>query len=90
MAVPSTEINHFRSEMRAQVQAMRAIDNRLAIIEDHGANDAERQAFFEAEFGPDSNNPDLTWTEFATGIVGVRALRTAWDTNKEAIAKLLK
>lgn len=90
MAYPSTEIDRFRSRVQQTVDNMRDIDALLAIVEDHGATDAERQAFFQAEFGADSNNPDITWAQFGAAIIALRAIRTAWTTNKHAIAKLLK
>lgn len=90
MAYPSTEIDRFRGRVQQTVDNMRDIDALLAIVEDHGAPDAERQAFFQAEFGTDSNNPDITWAQFGAAIIALRAIRTAWTTNKYAIAKLLK
>lgn len=90
MAYPSTEVDKFRAQVQRTVENMRDIDPLLAIVEDHGTTDAERQAFFQDEFGADSNNTDLTWAQFAAGIVALRAMRTAWATNKYAIAKLLK
>lgn len=90
MAYPSTEVNRFRTEATAFVNELRQIDAVLAIVEDHGVDDAARQAFFQAEFGVDANNPDITWAEFAAGVQALRAIRTAWGTNKLAIAKLLK
>lgn len=89
MAYPSTEIDRFRTQVARTVENMRDIDALLAVVEDHGATDTARQAFFEAEFGG-TNNPDITWAEFAAGILALRAMRTAWATNKYAIAKLLK
>lgn len=90
MAVPSTEVDRFRNQVLAAVNAMRGIDALLAVIEDHGADDAARSAFFDQEFGVDSNNPDITFAEFAAGLTALRAMRTAWGTNKYAVAKLLK
>lgn len=90
MAYPSTEIDRFRSNVQRTIEAMRGVDALLAIVEDHGADDAARQAFFDQEFGPDSNNPDITWAEFGQAIIALRAIRTTWTANKYAIAKLLK
>ena len=90
MAYPSTEIDRFRGTVQQTVDNMRRIDALLAIVEDHGADDAARQAFFQAEFGAESNNPDLTWAEFGKAIIALREIRTAWNSNKYAIAKLLK
>ena len=90
MAIPSTEVNRFRSQVERTIEAMRGVDALLAIVEDHGATDAARQAFFDQEFGADSNNPDITWEEFGAAIIALRAIRTTWTQNKYAIAKLLK
>jgi len=90
MAVASTELNNFRSKVRSLIESMRDIDDLLAIIEDHGANDAARLAFFSGEVGTDTNNPDIDVTELTDGIVGIRALRSAWESNRLDIAKLLK
>lgn len=90
MAVPSTEVLRFRAKATQLIDDLRDIDAILAIVEDHGANDTERQAFFEDEFGTDSNNPDLSWSDFAAGVVALRAIRTAYDTNKYDLALLLK
>lgn len=90
MAQPANQVGTFRSRVADTVDAMRGIDRTLAIIEDHGADDATRQAFFQSVFGGATDNPDLTWAEFAAGIIAMRALRTAWNTNKLAIVKLLR
>ncbi len=90
MAQPANQVGTFRSRVSDTVDSMRSIDRVLAIIEDHGADDATRQAFFQASFGAATDNPDLTWGEFAAGIIAMRALRTAWNTNKLAIVKLLR
>lgn len=84
MAQPSTEVNHFRNRMNNLTDAFRSVEEVLAIIEDFGTNDAERQAFFQAVF----TDYDITWSEFAAGIVALRAMRTAWNTNKTAMVKL--
>ena len=90
MAYPSTEIDRFRQQVARTVENMRDIDALLAVVEDHGSTDAERQAFFAAEFGEGTNNSDITWAQFAPRILALRAIRTSWGTNKFAIAKLLK
>jgi len=72
------------------VDSLRGIDGALAIIEDFGANDAERATFFQASFGAATDNPDLSWAEFAAGIVALRAMRTAWQSNRLAVVKLLR
>lgn len=90
MAIPANEISTFRTRVRGVVDSMRGIDSALAIIEDFGADDAARQAFFEASFGAATDNPDLTWAQFAQGIIALRAMRTAWNTNKLATVRLLK
>lgn len=90
MAVPANEIAAFRSRVRGVVDSMRGIDGALAIVEDFGADDAARQAFFETSFGGATDNPDLTWAQFALGIVALRNMRTAWNTNKLNAVKLLK
>lgn len=89
MAYASTEIGKFRGQVGSLVNALRDIDAALAIVEDQGATDAERQAFFQAEFGVDSNNTDITWAQFAQGVLAVRAMQTAYETNKLSLAKLL-
>lgn len=90
MAYPSTEVDRFRSQVSAAVDSMRRIDALLAIVEDHGVDDAERIAFFGGEFGVDSNNTDITTNEFAQGIQALRDIRTQWETSKYAVAKLIK
>ncbi len=87
MAYPSTEAIKFRDRASRFVESLRDLDSILAVVEDHGITDAERQAFFSDVFTVDS---DITWTEFAEGVIALRNLRTAWDTNKIAIAKLLR
>lgn len=86
MAQPSTEIAHFRSKVNGFVDAMRDLDAILAVIEDQGTDDAARQAFFTSVFSVDY---DITWNQFAAGVVALRAIRTARDSNKLAIARLL-
>jgi hypothetical protein len=88
MALPATEIGNFRTRVNGLSDALRAIDSALAIIEDFGADDAARQAFFESSLGANTDHPDLTWAAFAAGVVGMRNMRTAWNTNKLAIVKL--
>lgn len=90
MAYPDTEVNRFRAQVGKTIEAIRDIDPLLAIVEDHGATDAERQAFFATQFGEGTSNADITWAQFAAGILALRAIRTAWATNKGAIVKLLK
>lgn len=90
MAQAANQVGSFRGEIAGTVNSMRSIDRVLAIIEDHGADDAARQAFFQSVFGEATDNPDLSWAEFAAGILAMRALRTAWNTNKLAIVKLLR
>lgn len=90
MAFSSTEVGRFRDRATDFINALREIDEVLSIVEDHGANDADRQTFFQAEFGANSNNPDLTWATFAQGVTALRAIRTARDANKLALAKLLR
>lgn len=90
MATPSTEVVRFRDAATKFIEDMRDIDRVLAIVEDHGADDAARQAFFTAEFGVGTNNPDLTWATFANGVIALRAIRTARDAQKLALAKLLR
>lgn len=86
MAHPTTEVNRFRMAVTELVDDLRDLDAILAIVEDHGATDAERQAFFASVFGQES---DITWAEFAQGVMALRGIRTARDTNKLALAKLL-
>lgn len=90
MAVPANQVNVFRTRVVTTVDALRGIDPLLAIIEDAGVDDAARQAFFQASFGAATDNPDLTWAEFVAGIIALRAMRTSWNTNKLATAKLLR
>lgn len=86
MAHPTTEISRFRDRVTAFVDDLRELDAILAVVEDHGTNDSERQAFFESVFA----GGDISWTTFAQGIVALRAIRTARDANKVALAKLLQ
>ena len=86
MAYPTTEAARFRERVTQLTNQMRTIDAILATVEDHGADDTARQTFFDDVFGVDS---DITWNEFASGVVALRNMRTAWNTNKLAIAKLL-
>lgn len=90
MAVAATEIVRFRDAATKFIDDLRDIDRVLAIVEDHGVDDAARQAFFTAEFGSGTNNPDLTWAIFANGVIALRAIRTARDAQKLAMAKLLR
>lgn len=89
MAHPSTEIGRFRDRVTRFHDALRDLDEILAILEDHGTNDTERQAFFAPVFDA-AQNYDITWSTFAAGVVGLRAIRTARDANKLAVAKLLQ
>lgn len=90
MAYPSTEVANFRGEVTRTVAAMRRINTQLAIIDDQGADDPARAAFFQNEFGPDSNNPDITWPEFVAAVVALRNLQTAWEANRIALSKALE
>jgi hypothetical protein len=90
MAVPANQVGTFRTRVASTVDALRNIDPLLGIIEDMGTDDTARQAFLQASFGAATDNPDITWIEFAAGIVALRAMRTAWNTNKLAVAKLLR
>lgn len=89
MAYPSTEINDFRAQVERLVDSLRRINAVIAIVEDQGADDAARQAFFSGEFGEGTNNPDITFAEFGQGVAAARNIRTAWEANKLALAKLL-
>lgn len=89
MAYPIAEISKFRAATKDAVDALRDLEPLLAIVEDHGANDAERALFFDANFGEGQAYPDITWAEFVAGIQGLRAMRDAWNTNKENVVKLL-
>lgn len=86
MAYPSTEIQRFRSKVTSFVEDLRDLDEILATVENHGADDAARQDFFTSVFTPEN---DITWAAFAAGVVALRAMKTARDTNILAIAKLL-
>lgn len=87
MSYPAIEVNRFRDEVTLYMNHLRDLDRILAIIEDQGADDAARQTYatpvFDASY-------DLTWAQFASGVVALRAIRTARDSNKLAIAKLVK
>jgi hypothetical protein len=87
MAHPTTEVAKFRSRVTQLVEDLREVDAILAIVEDHGTNDTEREAFFTSIFGAEY---DISWTTFANGVVALRAIRTARDANKIALAKLLE
>lgn len=90
MAQAANQVNTFRTRVLATVDALRGIDALLGVIEDAGADDTARQTFFQSVFGANTDNPDITYAEFAAGIVALRAMRTAWQTNRVAIFKLLK
>lgn len=90
MAAPAIEIQRFRDAATRFIDNLRDIDSILAVLEDHGVDDAARQAFFQAEFGAGTNNPDITWSQFAAGFVALRAIRTTRDAQKIALAKLLR
>lgn len=90
MAEPITVVSRFRDGVQRTADNMRAIDALLAIVEDHGVDDAARLAFLADMFGEGNPFPDITTNQFAAGIVALRNLRTAWATNKYAIAALLK
>lgn len=89
MAEPIKVVRNFREGVQDVADNMRAIDGLLAIIEDMGADDAARLAFLAGMFGEGTPNSDITQNDFAAGIIALRAMRTAWGTNKYAIAKLL-
>lgn len=90
MAVPAVESIKFRERATRSIDVLRDIDSVLSTVEDFGTTDAERQAFFQAAFGTGTDNPDLTWSEFAAGIIALRAIRTAWQANRIALARLLR
>lgn len=87
MAHPTTEVNKFRGLVTQFVEDFRRIDAILATVEDHGVDDAARQAFFAEVFAPEY---DIDWATFAQGVVALRAIRTARDANKIALARLLE
>lgn len=86
MAFPSTEINRFRDRVTVFMDDLRELDVILAVVEDHGTNDAARQTFFESSLA----GQDIDWSAFAAGVVALRAIKTARDANKLAIAKLVR
>lgn len=90
MAIAANEIGKFRDEATRFIDRLRDINAVLDIVEAHGADDTARQAFFQGSFGEATDNPDLTWTEFASGVVALRAIRTEYETQRLALAKLLK
>lgn len=90
MAQAANQVQVFRTRVSSTVDALRGIDALLGVIEDAGTTDAERQTFFQSVFGASTDNPDISYSEFALGIVALRAMRTAWQSNRVAIFKLLK
>lgn len=90
MAEPITVVAKFRAGVQGVADNMRGIDGLLAIVEDMGADDAARLGFLAGMFGDGTPNEDITQAEFAAGITALRAMRTAWATNKYAVAKLLR
>ncbi len=88
MALPAVEVSKFRSQVTSLTDSLRSIDEILMLIEDFGADDAARVAFISGAFGEATDNPDLTIAQFTAGIVALRAMRTAWATEKLAIVQL--
>lgn len=86
MAQPSTEVQRFRAKVTSLMENLRDLDNVLATVEDHGVDDAARQAFFASVFVVEY---DITWSVFAQGVVALRAIKTARDAQKITVAKLL-
>ena len=90
MAKPDIQSTNFRYKVNGLVEHLRDINSVLAIVEDFGATDQERAAFFNDAFGDGTENADLTWAEFATGIQALRDVRASWEAGKIDIAPLLK
>jgi ribosome-binding ATPase YchF (GTP1/OBG family) len=92
MAQPVEEVLKFRNKVNELVDDLRDIDAVLAVIEDHGDTDAERAAVFNVDgvFGIDTDNKDLDWATFASGLQAIRDVRTAWDAGKSDIVKLVR
>lgn len=85
MAQATTEAVRFRTAVTQFVADLRGLDAILAIVEDQGIDDAARQTFFQSVF----TGSDIDWNTFAAGVVALRAIRTARDANKLAVAKLV-
>jgi len=90
MAYPAVEVDKFRNRVQTTVNSLRDLGEVIAIIDDQGVDDTARAAFFDDVFGEATDNPDITFQEFAAGITALRAMQTAWATNKYAVAKLLR
>jgi hypothetical protein len=90
MAYPAREVNKFRSRVQTTVNNMREISEVLAIIDNQGADDTARAAFFDDAFGAETDNPDITFNQFVAGITALRAVKAAADANIVAIAALLQ
>jgi hypothetical protein len=92
MAEKVQVVNEFRAGIRETADNMRAVNGLLAIVEDMGVDDPARLAFLTGIFEGQENpqHGDITEAQFAAGIIALRNLRTAWATNKYAVAKLLK
>lgn len=85
-------VNEFRAGIRELSDNMRAVDGLLAIVEDMGANDTARIAFFTGIFAGQENpqHGDITEAQFVAAILALRNLRATWNVEKFAVAQVRK
>lgn len=87
MAQPSTVLNDTRRRVTSLVESLYEVDAILHVIEDTGADDGERAAFF-ASYIDTQEAYDITSAEFLAAAVTLRELRTWLETNRPILAKL--
>jgi len=87
MAQPSTELNSFRNRATSLLDRMNDISGVLNIVEGAGTTDNERLAFFGAYIAAQTDY-DITVAELTAAVVKLRELKTWFDTNLPALAKM--
>lgn len=87
MAQPSTLTNEVRARVTRLVRDAEAVGGLVNLIEDTGANDAERLAFFESFFDTQEGY-DIDISDFTAAVAALRDLESWLDTNRPALAKL--
>jgi len=86
MAYPDTELVEFRKRLTSFLDGLTQIDHVLAPVEGAGADDTERQAFFDTWIAA---NPDydITSVELIDIVTTLRSVRTSIDNNLPTLAK---
>lgn len=90
MAQASTITMAVRQRTTKLLDELAEVGPIMDLIEDPGASDAARQAFFETYLkdAQGGATTDINWQEFTAAIVALRALRTWLTANRPAMAKL--